>query len=131
MYLISKARCEEIQSPNADVPQTSPKPDISSPAVPEAEEDQGNATDGDQPTEEETDKEEGMVQLSMSGTLPPELWNRLGTKVVPKLRTSGSLTIGVDFKGEFDAAAAASIETELRVILSELELEGKFIVKRS
>jgi hypothetical protein len=35
--------------------------------------------------------------LRLSGTVPPEVWNRLGTKILPKLRAGSDLKIGLEF----------------------------------
>lgn len=36
-------------------------------------------------------------KLHLSGTIPPEVWNRLGTKLLPKLRSGMDLKVGIDF----------------------------------
>ena len=36
--------------------------------------------------------------LRLVGTVPPEIWNRLGTKILPKLRSGSALTIGLEFR---------------------------------
>ena len=56
------------------------------------------------------------------GAVPPEVWNRLGTKILPKLRSGSDLTIGVDFSVTVKADVAASLSTELRQIVAELGL---------
>ena len=35
--------------------------------------------------------------LRLVGTVPPEVWNRLGTKVLPKLRSGDDLCVGIEF----------------------------------
>ena len=35
--------------------------------------------------------------LRLIGTVPPEIWNRLGTKIIPKLKSGADLKIGVIF----------------------------------
>lgn len=69
--------------------------------------------------------------LRLVGTIPPELWNRLGTKVLPKLRTGTELQIGVNFKVSLKADAARSIRAELNQILDDLGLTGKVIIEES
>jgi hypothetical protein len=56
------------------------------------------------------------------GTVPPEVWNRLGTRILPKLRSGADLKIGVEFSVTVNAANAASLASELRQILQELGL---------
>jgi hypothetical protein len=54
----------------------------------------------------------------------PEIWNRLGTKILPKLRSGSDLKIGVEFTVSVDAAFAQHFESELRQILDDLGLAG-------
>jgi len=60
--------------------------------------------------------------LRLVGTVPPELWNRLGTKILPKLRTGSELKIGLDFSVTVKVESAGALESELRQILQELGL---------
>jgi Protein of unknown function (DUF499) len=60
--------------------------------------------------------------LRLSGSVPPEVWNRLGTKILPKLRSGSELKIGLEFTVTVSADAANSMATELRQILQELGL---------
>jgi hypothetical protein len=60
--------------------------------------------------------------LHLSGAVPPEVWNRLGTKILPKLRAGTDLRIGVDFTVTVSADAGSALEAELRQILQELGL---------
>ncbi|HWP00687.1 MAG TPA: DUF499 domain-containing protein [Methylococcus sp.] len=62
------------------------------------------------------------VTLRLTGTVPPEIWNRLGTKVLPKLRGGKSLRLGVEFIVQVDAQFARSTETDLRQLIEELGL---------
>jgi len=66
----------------------------------------------------------GTRTLRLSGNIPPEVWNRLGTKVLPKLRSGTDLTIGVDFSVSVAAEATAGLVGELRQALEELGLAG-------
>ncbi len=60
--------------------------------------------------------------LRLVGTVPPEVWNRLGTKILPKLRSGADLRVGVEFSVTVNAASAGSLALELRQILQELGL---------
>jgi len=60
--------------------------------------------------------------VRLVGTVPPELWNRLGNKVLVKLRPGTDLKIGVDLCVTFEADAAESVESDLRQILADLGL---------
>lgn len=60
--------------------------------------------------------------LRLVGTVPPEVWNRLGTKILPKLRSGSDLRIGLEFTVTVKADTAGSLTTELKQILQELGL---------
>ena len=60
--------------------------------------------------------------LRLVGTVPPEIWNRLGTKILPKLRSGSDLRIGLEFTVTVKADAAGSLAAELQQILQELGL---------
>ena len=56
----------------------------------------------------------------LAGNVPPEVWNRLGTKILPRLRSGADLRIGLDFSVTVSADAADRLATELRQALQEL-----------
>ena len=62
--------------------------------------------------------------IRLVGTVPPEVWNRLGTKILPKLRTGSELTIRLEFSVTVKAENAGSLASELRQVLEELGLTG-------
>ncbi len=63
--------------------------------------------------------------------MPPEVWNRLGTKVLPKLRSGDDLSVGIEFTVSVGSAFAKNMETELRQILNDLGLGDRVRVERS
>jgi hypothetical protein len=69
--------------------------------------------------------------LRLVGTVPPEIWNRLGTKIIPKLKSGSDLKIGVDFSVTVNADAARSIESDLRQILEDLGLGNKIEIEQT
>ncbi len=58
--------------------------------------------------------------LRLVGVVPPEIWNRLGTKILPKLRSGSELKVGIDFTVTVKSDAATSLEADLRQILDDL-----------
>jgi hypothetical protein len=92
-----------------------------------------------QPVPEEVIKPEKGVEpspgtqtrtLRLVGTVPPEIWNRLGTKIIPKLKSGSDLKIGVDFSVTVNAESARSVESDLRQILEDLGLKGKISIEQ-
>ena len=60
--------------------------------------------------------------LRIHGDIPPEIWNRLGTRLLPKLRSGHDLKVGVTFELTADGAAADPLLADLRQILDDLQL---------
>ncbi len=60
--------------------------------------------------------------LRLVGNVPPETWNRLGTKVLPKLRSGSDLRVGVDFSVTVKQDVAGSMAADLQQILDDLGL---------
>lgn len=73
-----------------------------------------------QPTSETSVK-----TLRLSGNIPSEMWNRLGTKIIPKLKSAGELQIGLEFTVEVSSDTVSNLQTELRQIVDDLGLNGK------
>ena len=64
----------------------------------------------------------GRRSFRIHGDIPPEIWNRLGTKLLPKLRSGHDLKVGVTFELTADGAGADSLLAELGQILDDLQL---------
>src|SRR5690606_21041051 len=62
--------------------------------------------------------------ITLSGTIPPELWNRLGTRVLPKLRSGNDLKVGINFSVTVEAGNASDLQADLKQILMDLGLEN-------
>src|SRR5712692_11099784 len=71
----------------------------------------------------------GKKTLRITGTIPPEIWNRLGTKLLPKLKAGSELRIGLDFTLGLDTDAAATLQLELKQIFADLNLAERLQVK--
>jgi hypothetical protein len=67
--------------------------------------------------------------IRLIGAVPPEVWNRLGTKVLPKLRSGADLKIGVDFSVTVNRDVAGSLTADLRQILDDLGLADKVEIR--
>jgi hypothetical protein len=67
----------------------------------------------------------GKRTFRISGDVPPEIWNRLGTKVLPKLRSGSELKIGIEFSVTVEGQLATSFENDLKQILEDLGVTGR------
>ena len=68
--------------------------------------------------------------LRLTGVIPSELWNRLGTKVLPKLRSCDDLRIEVGFSVSVLTDAIPALEAELRQALDDLGIGDKVHIER-
>jgi hypothetical protein len=114
VFLLRKDSAKALKSsvPREPVPGTSPQPGPEPIPWP-----QPSPEPGPGPSPGATTK-----TLRLVGTVPPEIWNRLGTKILPKLRAGSDLRIGLDFTVTVKADTAGSLAEELEQILQELGL---------
>ena|GEM_PF-6692262 len=75
--------------------------------------------------EEESSK---TVVLRVRGAVTPEVWDKLGVRLRPKLRNGKQLRLGLDFECEFPSEDANAIQTELRQAVADLRLAGQLQV---
>ncbi|CAI4032175.1 ATPase (AAA+ superfamily)-like protein [Nitrospira tepida] len=110
VYLVLKAKAKALKT-KPESPQTGDQPPIAepepitpTPAIPS-------------PTVTGAKK-----TVHITGAIPPEIWNRLGTRLLPKLRSGSDLRLGLDFSVDLDAQQVAIFLTELRQVLQDLNL---------
>ncbi|MFQ5381958.1 MAG: DUF499 domain-containing protein, partial [Dehalococcoidia bacterium] len=63
--------------------------------------------------------------IRVNGEVPPELWNRMGTKLLPKLRSGEDLKVGIDIVASVEGAAYENLLADLRQILEDLGIADK------
>jgi hypothetical protein len=66
--------------------------------------------------------------LRVQGHIPPESWNRVGTKLLTKLRSGSNLKVGVDFSVTVEARAGKALSEALEQILADLGLTNEVVV---
>jgi hypothetical protein len=71
----------------------------------------------------------GTRRIRLSGSIPPEVWNRVGNRLLPKLRSGTSLNVSVAFEFEVDAATAEHLIAEIDQILTDLSLSDRIQVE--
>jgi len=70
-------------------------------------------------------------RIQIVGAIPPETWNRIGTKLIPKLRMAKRLQVGAEFTIEVDVRDAPQILKELGQVLSDLGLSESLKIRSS
>ena len=121
VFLLTKAKAEERKTTPEGATQPQPGPTPGPSPEPEPEPEFGlEPTTGAQKT-----------TLRLAGTVPPEVWNRLGTKVLPKLRSGDDLSVGIEFSVSVGSQFAQNMVVELQQILDDLGLGDQVRVERS
>ncbi len=69
------------------------------------------------------------IPVVVSGTMPPEQWNRLGTRLLPKMRAAGNVTSAVRLAVEVDPGRASALSTDLKQTIEELGLSASLHVE--
>ncbi len=68
-------------------------------------------------------------RVRLEGAIAPEIWNRVGTRLLPKLRGAGELKVTVGFIVEVEGARCDHLVAEIQQILIDLALAGKVTVE--
>jgi hypothetical protein len=115
VVLLKKAKAEELRKKPATVPETTTEPELEPLVEP------GDTETGPPPIAPPPGPTSKTIRLT--GNVQPELWNRLGTRILPKLRAGKGLKIGIDFSVTVEAANANDLQAELKQILLDLGLQ--------
>ena len=67
--------------------------------------------------------------IRVSGDVPPEVWNRLGRTLLPKLRGGAELTLGVEFSATVEGGRADGLVADLEQILADLGLSDRMEIR--
>jgi len=113
VFLVLKDRARALVAP------TGPEPGPEPPPAPEPEPGP-NAGCGPGPEPRPVKR-----TVRVRGEVPPELWNRLGTKLLPKLRSGDDLKVGIDLVVTVDGALAESLRGDLQQILDDLGIADR------
>jgi hypothetical protein len=126
VVLLKKAKAEELRKkpapePGGPGPSPEPQPTGPEPELP------GEPT---QPGPEPGPPMPTKTPIRLSGSMPAELWNRFGTRILPKLRSGEGLKITVDLSATFEGTGSNEVKSDLRQVLSDLGLDGSFTIER-
>ena len=124
VFLLSRARAAEVK---ADIekplnPRPGPSPGPGQEPAPDPDHIQDPKVDP-QPTPTASD-----TTVRLSGSVPPEVWNRIGIKLLPKLRSGKELNTTVEISLVVHSGAAANMVSEINQILSDLGLADRIEV---
>jgi hypothetical protein len=114
VFLLTKSKARQLKEEPAP-PEPVPPPETVEPSN----------TD---PTPSPTTGQKSTVRLS--GTVPPEAWNRFGRSVLPKLQVGEGLSIDIALRVSASEPQATSIETDVTKAVGDLMLGDQLRVER-
>jgi hypothetical protein len=117
VFLLLKAKAIGFKAPPEPIPPGSAEPVSTPEPVSPPEPGPGSVP--------ESAPDLGTKAFRIHGDAPPEIWNRLGTKILPKLRIGTDLKIGIDFSVTIDRQLEKTFEADLKQILEDLGLTGR------
>jgi len=116
VFLLTKAKARSLVASSQSESPTSQQPAIEPESIRESTQ---------EPVTTSTPEVKNQQRLiRISGSVPPEVWNRLGTKLLPKLRSGEDLKVGISFSVSISSDIAESVIFELRQILDDLNLSS-------
>ncbi len=120
VFLLTKSKAEQLRTKPTE--QEEQDTETYSATDPSLDIETGTEIETSDPPPKPSVKESQKATLRLKGTIPPEVWNRLGTRVLPKLRSGEDLSVGVEFSVSVDATMMGNLKIELRQALSDLGL---------
>jgi hypothetical protein len=67
--------------------------------------------------------------LVVTGSIPPESWNKVGIRLIPKMRSVAAPNLGVNFSLEVDAASSDRLLADLQQALADLALNDRLKIQ--
>jgi hypothetical protein len=71
------------------------------------------------------------LRLCVAGKIPPEVWNRVGTKILPKLRDREDFAITISLAADVASDVAPGLRTELAQALQDLGIADSVSVEEN
>jgi hypothetical protein len=128
VFLLLRAKAQALKSKPEQV--ATPEPDR--PDQPRTDIETDRQTAGGTDAQDETKvRPPQATRLVLAGNIPAEVWNRLGTKLLPKLRSGEDVQIEVKFSTTVKPEVVANLEADLRQALQDLGLEDRVEVQRT
>ena len=122
-YLLTRGLAERLKAPPAPQPEQPPGPGSGSDRSGDGPPAPGQGADLPPGPEPPTPPEPPVGKtLRIHGGIPPEVWNRVGTRLLTKLRTGGDLKVGVTFELTADGPGTDALLADLTQILDDLQL---------
>ena len=123
VYLLARALAARLKTPPAPEPPPPPGRAGDPPGRPDGSTGPGSRPDvPTTPEPPEPPEPPAAKSLRIHGDIPPEVWNRVGTRLLPKLRAGHDLKVGVALELTADGPATDALLADVRQILDDLQL---------
>lgn len=132
VFLLTKAKAQALQAgvfEPASRPEPQPSPPVLGPGPGPLSAEPSTTQAGEPEPQPAPTPGIQTKTIRLVGAVPPELWNRLGTKLLPKLRQvvpvgeqGSDLNVSVDLSVTVNADVVESLRSDLRQILEDLGL---------
>jgi hypothetical protein len=130
VYLLTKDRVETLRAAPKPAPAPTEQTDLWTQEQSGAEEEAKQAVQGPEASTSPAPSESNRT-VRVTGVLPAESWNRLGTKLIPKLRAGTEVSVKVELSAKFSGRDASRTADELRQVLKDLGIGGTLRVEES
>ena len=118
-FLLTKAKAEQLRAPKVE---PTPEPD----PIPPQPDDPNPDRNGDQLDLQVPQK----ATLRLRGTVPMELWNSIGIRVLPKLKAGEEMNLSVNLSVQIDSDRFQGLEQEVKQALADLNLGEQVSMSR-
>ena len=127
VFLLTRAKAEELRTTQEGQSQDETE------STETTSQEQGSETEKERPStgpiKQPVPGEKATLRLK--GTVSPEVWNRFGTRILPKLRSGDDLSVSVEFSVNVDAELSQGFQLELEQALMDLGLQERVSVEAS
>lgn len=122
VYLLAKEKAAALKEP-----EPAPAPIDEGGEVAPGEEERAGELEGTGAGEAVT----GVVRMHVRGEIPPELWNRLGHRLIPKLRSGEQLSLAIDASFDIPSGDVANARRDIQQALADLGIADRVSVESS
>jgi len=130
VYLIAGAVAEKLSRIDASEEDDRDETDLDDDGTDDDIVDQEIDEDGQDDEEGDDGGPDETTTLRLVGTVPPEAWNRIGFKILTKMKSGHDLLAGIDLSVTVDQGRAAEMLRELRLAVADLGLRDRLRVRR-
>ena len=123
VFLLTKPKAEALKAgskvpvPDQPDPSPEPRPDRAHESEPRT---------SPQPTPPSLD-----TTIRVAGNIPSEVWNRIGIKLLPKLRAAKEHNVTIDLSLTVDSQAAGNVKVDIQQILTDLGIANRVHIDSS